>query len=170
MKRDNLILLARLRLLVGYIGEQRQPPWWPSSFFAPSSPVFLAPVFGKMSFLARYYGVKEAAAKVHDEHIGVGRGVFHLFRFPEALEEELHGLLSDSEVLEQVNRDLSSETGALKALELCGKTEVEPLVGPVRIGGAKDLEKSNVWQIAARHYWQAFETNTQIFPYFTEGL
>jgi hypothetical protein len=44
MKRSDLIFLARLRLLVGYLGEQNQFDWWSCSFFSPSSKAFLVPV------------------------------------------------------------------------------------------------------------------------------
>jgi hypothetical protein len=40
--------------------------------------------------------VKEAAARVHDEYIGVGK-VYHLFRLPEHIEQALHSSLRDFE-------------------------------------------------------------------------
>jgi len=169
MKRSDLIFLARLRLLVGYLGEQNQFAWWPCSFFAASSKAFLAPVFGKTLFLAQYHGVKEAATKVHDNYIGVGRGVFYLFRLPETIEQELHILLCDSEIVKQLTGELSGMTDVLYALELCGETSIDPAVGPVRIGGLNDIERKDIWQVAARHYRQAFETNNKAFPFFSEG-
>jgi len=72
-----------LRMCIGFLGESDQYSWWPSSFLSPTSSAFLSPVFSKTSFTAQYYGVREAATIVHDEHIGIGKGVFHLFRLPE---------------------------------------------------------------------------------------
>src|SRR5579883_2609864 len=94
MSTPELALLARLRILIGYLGESAQFGWWSSNFFGPGSKAFLSPVFARTSLLAQYHGVTAAAAKVHDEHIGVGR-VYHLFRLPEDLEHALHVVLHD---------------------------------------------------------------------------
>lgn len=168
MKKKDLIFLAKLRLLVGYLGEQNQFAWWPSSFLAPSSKAFLAPVFGKTFFLAQYHGVKEAATKVHDDYIGIGRSVFHLFRLPEAVEQELQVLLCDSETVEQLIRELSSKKDALNALEICGKSNGSA-AGPVRIGGLNSINRKDIWQVAARYYKHSFETNNKVFPFLSEG-
>lgn len=169
MKRSDLIFLARLRLFVGYLGEQNQFAWWPCSFYAEHSKAFLAPVFGKTLFLTQYYGIKEAATKVHDNYIGVGRGVFHLFRLPETIEQELHTLLCDAEIAKQLTEELSGMTDVLKALELCGDTSIDPAVGPVRVGGLPDIEGKDAWQVVASHYRQSFATNNKVFPFFSEG-
>jgi hypothetical protein len=78
--------IARLRMIVGYLEEKGRHNWWPSEFFSATAPAFLNPVFGKTATLAQYHGVREAARRVHDEHIGVGRE-FHLFCLPEAIEK-----------------------------------------------------------------------------------
>lgn len=169
MKRNDLISLARLRLLVGYLGEQNQFAWWPCSFFAQSSKAFLVPVFGKTFFLAQYHGVKEASTKVHDNFIGIGRGVFHLFRLPEAIEQELQVLMCDPEIVNKLTEDLSSQKDALGALEIYGDVSINPAIGPVRIGDLNDIEKIDVWQVTAGHYRQSFEKNNKVFPFFSEG-
>jgi len=168
MKRSDLISLARLRLFVGYLGEQNQLAWWPCSFFAEHSKAFLTPVFGKALFLSQYYGIKEAATKVHDNYIGVGRGVFHLFRLPETIEQELHNLLCDAEVVKQLE-ELSGMADVLNSLELCGDTSLDPVAGPVRVGGLNDIERKDVWRVVASHYRQSFTTNNKVFPFFSEG-
>ena len=73
--------IAELRVLVGYLGEKGQANWWGSEFFSATATAFLAPIFNRSLFLAQYQGATAAAAKVHDEAIGVGR-IFHLFRLP----------------------------------------------------------------------------------------
>ncbi|MDD2509989.1 MAG: BrxE family protein [Syntrophomonas sp.] len=97
MKRAEKKDLIRLRFIVGYLGEQLKPAWWNSSFFAPGSTMFLAPIFSKTTILAQYHGLQEAASKIHDERIGIGTSVFHLFRLPDVIERELHYFISDSE-------------------------------------------------------------------------
>ncbi len=169
MKRNDLVFLTKLRILVGYLGEQNQFAWWPCSFFAPRSKAFLSPVLGKTFFLAQYHGVKEASAKVHDNYIGIGRGVFHLFRLPEAIEQELHVILCDSEIVKQLTADLLSKKEALDALEICGDVSINPSVGPVHVGGLNDIERKSSWQVVARYYRNSFETNNQVFPFFSEG-
>ena len=59
--------IARLRMIVGFLGEKGQHNWWSSEFFSATAPAFLNPVFGKTATLAQYHGVKEAARRVHDE-------------------------------------------------------------------------------------------------------
>src|SRR5215212_10212064 len=66
MNATQLEALTTLRTVVGYLGERDQFAWWQSSFFAPTSRAFLAPVFGRTQALAQYAGVSRAAALVHD--------------------------------------------------------------------------------------------------------
>ena len=105
--------LAKMRAVVGYLGERNQSGWWQSSFFAPGSQAFLAPVFGRTRLLAQCTGVAQAAAVVHDERIGVG-DVYHLFRLPEDIEQALHRALHSHE--------LSADIRALHATNLGVKT------------------------------------------------
>ena len=89
MQSTELTSLATLRLLVGFLGEKDHFAWWQSSFFAPGSNAFLAPVFPRTQLLAQYEGVTRAASLQHDDRIGVG-DVCHLFRLPEDVEQGLH--------------------------------------------------------------------------------
>ena len=169
MKKIDEVELIRLRFIVGYLGERLQPAWWTSSFFAPGSTLFLTPIFSKTAILAQYHGMQEAASRIHDERIGIGTGVFHLFRLPEAIERELHQFISDSENMDQFIKDLTSASDALNALASFSDNESRQAVGPVRIGGRADLGKIESWRVVANYYQQAFETQSQICPYFSEG-
>ena len=100
-EEGRLQAIVRLRVIVGYLGEKAQFDWWQSGFFTPSSAAFLNPVFARTSALAQYHGVKEAARRLHDEHIGVGR-MFHLFRLPETLEQSLFEFLKEPAVVAAV--------------------------------------------------------------------
>lgn len=169
MKKTANLDLIRLRFIVGYLGEQLQPTWWSSSFLAPVSTMFLSPIFSKTALLAQYHGIREAAARIHDEHIGIGKGVFHLFRLPDTLEQELHSLLRESDVIDQVNREISNKPDAHNALKSLGNGESLQAVGPLRIGGRQDINKMESWRTVADYYQQAFEMQSQIFPFFSEG-
>lgn len=169
MKKIGQMELLRLRFAVGYLGEQLRPAWWASSFFAPGSMMFLTPIFSKTSLIAQYHGIREAATRIHDERIGIGAGVFHLFRLPDAWEQELHQHLREPEIIEQLVKDEFSELDARNALECLGKDGSREAAGPVRIGGRKELEKIDSWRTVANYYKQAFATRGQVFPYFSEG-
>lgn len=169
MKQTTNTDLIRLRFIAGYLGEQLQPKWWTSSFFAQGSTMFLTPIFSKTAILAQYHGIQETAGRIHDERIGIGTGVFHLFRLPEAIERELHQLIRDSDNMEHFIKDLNSASDALKALASFSDNESCQAVGPVRIGGHSDLGKIESWRAVANYYQQAFAAQGQVFPYFSEG-
>ncbi|MGI5920470.1 MAG: BrxE family protein [Syntrophomonadaceae bacterium] len=169
MKKTINIDLIRLRFIVGYLGELLQPTWWTSSFFASGSAMFLTPIFSKTTILAQYHGIREAAGRIHDERIGIGTGVFHLFRLPETIERDLHQIIRDSNNKEQFIKDLTSTSDALNALASFNDNEFCQAVGPVRIGGLSDLEKMESWRAVANYYQQAFTSQDQVFPYFSEA-
>ena len=168
MNRSDLINIAKLRLSVGYLGEAHQSAWWTSSFLCETSTAFLSPVFSKTTLLARYYGVRDAAARVHDEHIGIGEGVFHLFRLPEALERELHELVGDSDVAETLSAVIQNKEAAQETLDQLSADSRSDGVGPVRLGQTTKLQDISTWQIAAQSYRQGFQSNSKVYPYLSE--
>ena len=103
MKVNHTDQIVGLRLAVGLLGEQEQSAWWPSGFLGRHAQAFLGPVFGSKTRMAQYHGVTEAACRIHDEKIGVGR-VFHLFRLPESIEQRLCDALQEGSVPEEVTR------------------------------------------------------------------
>ena len=107
--------LAELRVLVGYLGEQSSA-WWNSHFFGPSALAFLTPVFGRSARQAQYQGVLEAARRVHDEHIGIGR-TLHLFHMPEHYEQGAASLVADRERVEACFVHTESPESAQARLE-----------------------------------------------------
>src|SRR5690606_20632281 len=98
MNHSSMSSLLELRMLVGFLGERAQCAWWPTAFYEASSRLFLEPVFSKTSRLAQYHGVLEAARRLHDEHLSVGS--YHLFRLPEAIDQDLHAMMQDGAVAE----------------------------------------------------------------------
>ena len=154
--------ISRLRVLVGYLGEHNQANWWSSSFLGRSSEAFLAPIFGNAVENARVVGVTEAARRVHDDAIGVGR-TFHLFRLPETLEQELHRTLSaskDAATPESVD-------AAIEELKALSSVDSNPKPGPVHVGALDMLADAQWVPVVASHYRAAFAAGVQSFPYFT---
>jgi hypothetical protein len=159
--------LAALRAVVGYLGEQGQSGWWPSSFFAPSSKAFLAPVFARTVFLAQCQGVRQAAAKVHDERIGIGH-VYHLFRLPEEIEQAIHRVLHDQEAVQRIGRHVADKSAAISFLHEHGEKSQGVGLGPTRVAETAAIREKDAWRTAAGHYARAFEDGSQVYPYFAD--
>lgn len=143
MRHSRQIEAVRLRILVGYLGEKSQYDWWPTEFYAETSEAFLGPVFSKTASLARYHGVLEAARRLHDEHIGVGR-VFHLFRFPAIVEQEIHEELINNGFDAAIHLNLASPESACTALSSLTNSSTSGSEGPIQIGDVLDLG-SKAW-------------------------
>jgi len=158
--------VASLRLLVGFLGEQEQAGWWPSAFFGASSKPFLSPVFPKTTVLAQCRGVTHAAARVHDERIGVG-SVFHLFRLPEDIEQAVHRLLEQQEPAQRLSSAVNDKQSAITSLKALAASKQPPGSGPVRVGRAADLGKLDSWRVVAAHYAAGFQASSEVFPFFS---
>lgn len=159
-------LIAELRVLVGYLGEKGQSNWWSSEFFSSSAASFLPHIFAKTTFLAQYQGVTAAAAKVHDEAIGVGR-IYHLFRLPISLEQATADLLRDASFVQSLQSNLANKDTAIRRLTELTKSTANPSAGPVSLGQmgqdlATELEQ------AASFYLAAFSGGIQTYPYIRE--
>ena len=138
----------RLRLIVGYLGERAQFGWWATSFFERSSRLFLEPVFSKTTRLAQYHGVREAARRLHDDHVGLGN-VFHLFRLPEEIEQDLHKMMQEARGDENMLLALQSKDAALDALTKIASPANVAAEGPISVGKlgelyTPDVQKANV--------------------------
>lgn len=165
---DNLSIqsLFRLRLLVGFLGEKEQFNWWSSTFFGPSSRLFLEPVFTRTTLSAQYHGAVEAARKVHDEHLNVG--CYHLFRLPEEIEHLLH---VESQHASQT-KDFSAPSNqdeslsVLHSLAAVFSNQATFQEGPVSLGTIDTIHAPDSVQKLAAHYWHAFSHNHKTYPYF----
>ena len=157
--------LIHLRHVVGYLGEKAQFGWWPSEFFAPTSDAFLNPVFARTKNLARYNGVVEAGRNVHDERIGVGQRVFHLFRLPVALEQRLQELVASQAQDDDISAITSSPESAMVKLEELADGSTQTAEGPIAVGDSADFAENDWLATAAQCYLTAFESNKQCFPY-----
>lgn len=155
--------LITIRLSVGYLGEKSNFNWWNSEFMSSASDSFISPIFNRTTQLAKYNGVKEAAALKHDEYIGVGL-VYHLFRLPEMLEQQLH-----EKVLEEKKRfNFTTNEEALAELEkLCDGIN-EKGEGPVYVGTIEELKVEKTMQKLAALYYSAFKSEFRVYPYFKD--
>lgn len=159
--------LARLRVLVGYLGEKAQHGWWPSEFYSATSAAFLTPVFTRTSKLAQYHGVSEAARRVHDEHIGIGR-VFHLFRLPQTIEQAVFDTLQGPAAADETQRDIGSMEEAMAALQSFFDSPPPVQEGPTQVGDVADLEGDDWLPALARCYHAAFAAGSPSYPYFVD--
>jgi hypothetical protein len=159
--------IVGLRLAVGFLGEQEQAAWWPSMFLGRHADAFLNPIFGSKTRMAQYHGVTEAACRVHDESIGVGR-VFHLFRLPEPIEQLMFSEFQEGSVPEDVTRSFASTEAAKGMLAGLAKSSAEVKPGPVRLGGADMITAPEGLALMAGTYRAAFDTGIRCYPYFTD--
>ena len=141
--QDLVHRVVALRLVVGALGEADRAAWWSSHFLSSTARTFLAPAFGDGYLDAQYQGVVEAARKVHDERIGIGR-VFHLFRLPEAIERPLHDAMRAREFGEAFSRLASDHQGWKNVLLGLSGDAVDADPGPLRVGGADDFS-TDAW-------------------------
>lgn len=153
-----------LRILVGYLGEKSQFNWWPTTFFGPSSNLFLSPVFPRTTLLSQYHGILEAARRVHDERIGVGH-VFHLFRLSEDYEHGLHSLLSDGSFSLPME-SFANKDSALAELQKLADGEISSSEGPVKLGSTEEITTPHGMRDIARNYLAAFAQGVRCYPYF----
>jgi hypothetical protein len=159
--------ILALRLAVGLLGEQEQSAWWPSSFLGRHAQTFLTPIFGSKTRMAQYNGVTEAACRVHDERIGVGR-VFHLYRLPETIEQWISNPFQEGSLPEDVMRCFNSPEAAESILAGLAKAPAAAKPGPVRLGGAEMINAPEGIALLAANYRLAFQTGIKCYPYFTD--
>ncbi|MFM8323191.1 MAG: BrxE family protein [Chloroflexota bacterium] len=173
MKANETQTIALLRTVIGYLGEKENFAWWMSGFFARGSQAFLAPVFSRTMLLAQCKGVTQAAARIHDERIGVGY-VYHLFRLPEDMEQAIHQALHEAELGQAIQEAVKDRETALSALRERAGGKTSEAAGPVRVGPIEGVRDPRAWRKAAAYYLQAFEREQPgekgpaIFPYFTD--
>ncbi|MEW8410579.1 MAG: BrxE family protein [Candidatus Thiodiazotropha sp.] len=164
-KSDRLSAIVRLRVLVSYLGEKDQFDWWHTAFLSATGRRFLEFNFPRTVLSAGVGSVSEAAKEIHDERIGRS-GVFHLFRLPHSLEQDVHAILtSDSKNdLMPLIKDRNSAMDALSAL---AEDEAKCAQGPVRVAGLGQLTHRPSIRKMAACYQHAFEQGFLSFPYFT---
>lgn len=163
MNKSIVPVLLKTRLLVGFLGEKAQFSWWQTSFFEPSSSLFLEPVFSKTFRLAQYHGVLEAARLVHDEHLSAGS--YHLFRLPEELEQDLYTAFQTTGSDLVTSDAFSSKEEALRTLASMAGSTSSTTVGPTQIDNFSALDSLDTISKIVAAYVSAFKHDTHVFPY-----
>lgn len=158
--------LLKIRLIVGYLGEKNQYAWWSSSFFNPFSKTFLEPIFPKNGFLSQYVGVTAAASKLHDEY--VNSGVFHLFRLPEIIEQDLYQILKNYGDYSILFNYTKAKEDALVILQSLAKQNPMEKEGPIFLGHITELNSVEELYLTAGIYHSAFQKNIKCYPYWAE--
>ena len=156
-----------LRLAVGLLGVHGQAAWWPSMFLGQHANAFLSPIFGGKTRMVRYHGVTEAACRIHDERIGVGR-VFHLYRLPETIEQRLSDAFQEGSLPKDITRCFESAEAAESVLTALAKGTAAAKPGPVRLGGADMINSPDGAAVVAATYRAAFDAGIKCYPYFTD--
>ncbi len=157
--------IVELRCLVSFLGEKDAHGWWNTSFLGATGQRYLAFNFPRSSVSAGVNAVTQAACQLHDERIGRGR-VFHLFRLPAGMEEEIHSSLLRSEVAERLIESIPDVAAATRNLEELASGRADTSQGPVAIGTQADILKKSTLAKLAACYLNAFRNGTRVFPYF----
>lgn len=155
--------VAEIRAAVAFLGEKSAYDWWSSSFLSSSGAPFISPTFNSHTDLARLIGAIEAARRSHDAAIGVGR-VFHLFRLPEMVEQDLHECL-----LGAAPKIPQATSQALEVLTRIAGSATESARGPMCLGPISMINDINSAARMAALYKVAFESGMPVFPYFSES-
>ena len=157
---------AATRTLVAYLAEQHAG-WLSSQFFGARAAAFLSPVFVRTLFQAQCNGATAAAARLHDEAIGVGRA-FHLFRLPEMQEEGIAAALGDAAFAAGLKQHLASPDAALAQLATLA-TPCEAGDGARLVEGDLVDAADAVFQTMAGLYLDAFQRGIKTFPFVREA-
>jgi hypothetical protein len=162
--QKNLVQLAKLRLLVGYLGEKKQCGWWNTGFLDGTGERFLELLFPRTALLAGPRSASEATRAVHDERI-LRTGTYHLFRLPVEIEDLLEEQVS-LEALNEWRFSMSDKESALTMLDNLAQFRLDAPEGPVQVGVAtKILRKDSISELAA-HYHSAMSRGRTCYPYF----
>jgi hypothetical protein len=163
------IVAIHLRAIVLALGESVEPAWWKTEFMNETGFRFLERLFPHSYYRAAVHSAGKAACDVHDQ--AVGRvGVYHLFRLPDVLEDQIHS--SPPSADDSFSMEFRSSLGHPEKLlvilaSVCdGETVKKAVSGPIRIGKASDLTAPSALSKVATVYHDAFRRGKPSFPYF----
>jgi hypothetical protein len=162
MKESCLPALLQLRALVGFLGERARSGWWQTGFYDPNSAKALMFAFPNTAGLASYHGVREAARRFHDQNLSVGD--YHLFRLPEEIEQDLHGLMQSAKGAEIGKPPSDRDTALARLREIANGSVIEG-EGPKSVGSIDTLDAPATLQAIAGAYVAAFDKGAATYPY-----
>jgi hypothetical protein len=91
-------------------------------------------------------------------------GSYHVFRLPEEVEQDLHGMMRG---LEALKSSPVKQTRALESLSRLAGKKPKSNIGPVLIGTIADLSSASVIKAIAGAYLTAFSEGHKAYPYLT---
>ena len=166
-KSEAPLLALYLRVIVTALGEVSQPPWWRTQYLSETGMRFLERLYPRTAFAAAVRATGMAACAIHDGSIGHGR-LYHLFRLPIALEQEMQTLLLGeygTGLAQEMRPALGNAEELINQLHALAAEVPKETIGPWRIGKGTDLNRPEVYRRMAGAYVHAFQTGDKIFPY-----
>jgi len=163
------VLCLRLRALVLALGESASPSWWRTGLMTETGLKYLERLYPRTYFHAAVYTAGKAAARVHDNAAG-RRGVYHLFRLPDAFEADIRRSPFDRDVdfLGPFREALGRQKKLMELIRPLGDESIDYTPGAKRLGGKNDLLDPKGLARSAGVYFKAFTEGKPSFPYFTE--
>lgn len=164
------ILAIRLRALISALGESSNPAWWKTEFMNETGLRFLERLYPRTFVRAAVHAAGRAACEIHDRTVG-RVGVYHLFRFPESLEVEMHKTApsEDDDFFKRFKSCLGQQDNLMEMLAPhCNDMGLKADAGPKRIGTASDVTTIDGLVTAASVYRNAFKQGKHAFPYFAD--
>ena len=168
MNKNQVFKLILLRYAVGFLGEKAQYNWWGSSFLTSSTKKMLAFTFPRTAYVAQYEALNSAAARKHDDSIGLGKS-YHLFRLPEYIEKNLVTELKSTEDSNYFESKIPNKEAALDTLVDLAVTASVSGEGAVYVGSMTDDDMDSLLAKVSSAYLQAFNEGKKAFPYFQRG-
>ena len=164
ISQKNVGNYAKLRLLVGCLGEKDNFGWWGSSALSTTGAQYHKILFPRTSNKSSALATVQAAKAHHDSRVGATR-TYHLFRLPSEIEKRIFDSIDEQGLLPESR----SKDDCLAELERMVDGQNENGTGPVMIGESKDVTKAiSISQIASL-YLNAFKSGQNCIPYFTNA-
>jgi len=165
--------LLRARLCVAYLGEATAREWWKGawkgSFLQPTQlEQFLRPIFPRTFFPAALRSATQVAAAEHDDGKTAAAGMYHLFRLPIELEDQVtsHVTAFTGEAARALIASPEAATEALQRLARDAKYKAGA-GGPTKVGEAG--YDPTVLGLICAAYLDAFAKRRPVYPYFTSS-
>jgi hypothetical protein len=164
ISQKNVENYAKLRLLVGCLGEKDNFDWWGTTALSVTGAQYHKILFPRTSNKSSALATVQAAKAHHDSRVGATR-TYHLFRLPSEIEKRIFDSIDEQGLLP----DSRSKDDCLAELEQMEDGQNENGTGPVMIGGSKDVTKTTSISQIASLYLNAFKSGQNCIPYFTNA-
>jgi len=164
ISQKNVGNYAKLRLLVGCLGEKDNFGWWGTSALSATGAQYHKILFPRTSNKSSALATVQAAKAHHDSRVGATR-TYHLFRLPSEIDKRIFDSIDEQGLLPESR----SKEECLAELGQLVDGQNENGTGPVMIGESKDVTKAiSISQIASL-YLNAFKSGENCIPYFTNA-